>query len=212
MTLPPYTAIVGAGYCGCAMAAELSSRGGAVVLHSTPDHQRHLADSRGKGAFTSEAEVTGHFHPALTTGIDETLGAADYVVITVPSYGHNDVLALLCDPDLARHTLAFINGTVIALRAARELNAKAVLETNASPFASRVVDSTVRVSGIKNDLPIGGLPGVPDPETVSDIEAIFPGTLDWYENVLKIGMQSNNGGNPPTRHAAERPLNRDHRQ
>jgi len=193
MNFPPKVSIVGTGHCGCAMAAELAQRGGMSLLYASPKHSRHLDAIREKGVLRAEMKVSGTSKPELTTDLIQAVKFSNYLVVTVPSYGHDDILDRLQKFDLHDHTIIFINGNFIAVKARKLLNARAVLETNASPFASRMEDGIVAVSGIKSAVPIAALPKIYDPEVLASIASIFPGELQWCENILEIGMQSNNG-------------------
>lgn len=185
--------IIGAGNCGCAFAADLVNRGFGVLLYGHPNHRRNIDAIRRDGYLSACMEVEGKFHPTLTTSIAAAVEFSRFLVITVPSYGHDDIIHELKDFDLNDHIIVAINANFFALAYTKVLNALAILETNASPYASWIEKGEVRVAGIKTSLPIAAFPNALDEKQRSEIAAIFPQPLQWCNNVFEIGMQSNNG-------------------
>src|SRR3954464_974781 len=95
--------IIGAGNCGCAFAADLASRGASVLLYAHPNHRRHADTIQSKGYLDSVIEVEGRFHPIVTSEIDDVVRFSKFIVITVPSYGHDAILTELMKFDLSQH-------------------------------------------------------------------------------------------------------------
>lgn len=189
--------IIGAGNCGCTFAADLVNRGFDVLLYGHPHHRRNIDAIRRAGHLVARMEIEGKFHPTVTTEMATAVQFSRFLVVTVPSYGHDDIIGELKDFDLSRHIVVAINANFFALACSKELNALAILETNASPYASWVQKGEVLVGGIKTILPIAAFPNTLGEEQWSQIAEIFPQPLQWCNNVFEIGMQSNNGAIHP---------------
>ncbi len=180
--------IVGAGHCGCAFAADLLNRGASVLLYAHPQHERNIDAIRQQGHLASTGAIRGCFSPRLSTSIAEAVQFSRYLVITVPAYGHDAIIAELAKFDLHDHIVLCITGNFFSLVARRHLNALAVIETATSPFASRVVDGEVKILGIKKILPTASLPIDLPLERRIQLEALFSMPLEWRANVLEIGL------------------------
>ncbi|MBB5446942.1 MULTISPECIES: NAD/NADP-dependent octopine/nopaline dehydrogenase family protein [unclassified Paraburkholderia] len=185
--------IIGAGNCGCAFAADLASRGFEVLLYGNPDHRRNIDAIRANGRLLASMAITGEFYPTVTTDMAEAVDFSRFLVIAVPAYAHDDLIGDLKGFDLSRHVIIVNNANFFSPMGSRELNPQAVLETNSSPYASSVRDGEVRITGIKNCLPIAAFSNAMDEKQLSQITAIFPERLLWWDNIFAIGMQSNNG-------------------
>ncbi|MER9025593.1 NAD/NADP octopine/nopaline dehydrogenase family protein [Mesorhizobium sp. M0815] len=185
--------IIGAGNCGCAFAVDLINRGFGVLLYGHPHHRRNIDAIRRDGHLTARMKIEGQFEPTVTTEMATAVEFSRVLVVTVPSYGHDDIVSELKDFDLSRHIIVAINGNFFALACSRELNALTILETNASPYASWIQKGEVLVAGIKASLPIAAFPNTLDEKQWSQIANIFPQPLQLHNNVFEIGMQSNNG-------------------
>jgi opine dehydrogenase len=180
--------IMGAGHCGCAFAADLLNRGASVLLYAHPQHQRNIHAIRQQGHLASTGAIRGCFSPRLSTSIAEAVQFSRYLVVTVPAYGHDAIIAELAKFDLRDHIVLCITGNFFSLVAQRHLNALAVVETATSPFASRVVDGEVNVMGIKKVLPTASLPIDLPLEHRAQLQALFSMPLEWRANVLEIGL------------------------
>lgn len=185
--------IIGAGNCGCAFAADLINRGFSVLLYGHPNHRRNIDAIRRDGHLTARMKIEGRFEPTVTTEMATAVEFSRFLVVTVPSYGHDDITSELKGFDLCRHIIVAINANFFALACSKELNALTILETNASPYASWIQKGEVLVAGIKTSLPIAAFPNTLDENQWSQIADIFPQPLQWCNNVFEIGMQSNNG-------------------
>ncbi|MER8562670.1 NAD/NADP octopine/nopaline dehydrogenase family protein [Mesorhizobium sp. M0578] len=193
MSFKTSVSIIGAGNCGCAFAADLINRGFEVLLYGHPHHRRNIDGIRRDGHLVARMEIEGRFHPIVTSEMATAVQFSRFLVVTVPSYGHDDIIGELKDFDLSRHIIVAINANFFALACSKELNALAILETNASPYASWVQKGEVLVGGIKTSLPIAAFPNTLGEKQRSQIAEIFPQPLQWCNNVFEIGMQSNNG-------------------
>jgi opine dehydrogenase len=190
--------IIGAGNCGCAFAADLANRGANVLLYAHPDHRRHADTIRSNGYLDAGVEIEGRFHPIVSSEIDDVVRFSKFIVITVPSYGHDAILTELRKFDLSQHVVIAITGNFFALPARRQINARYMLETSSSPYASRMQEGKVLVMGIKRVLPIAALPTDLSQALREEIGAIFSTPLEWRSNVLEIGMSCITGVIHPT--------------
>jgi opine dehydrogenase len=190
--------IIGAGNCGCAFAADLASRGASVLLYAHPDHRRHAETIENNGCLEAGMKIEGRFHPIVSSDIGDVVRFSKYIVITVPSYGHDAVLSELSKFDLSQHVVISITGNFFTLMARQQINARFILETSSAPYASRMEDGRVMVLGIKSILPIAAMPIDLSRALRDEIGAIFPMPLEWRSNVLEIGMSCITGVIHPT--------------
>jgi len=190
--------IVGAGNCGCAFAADLARRGAAVLLYAHPDHRRHADTIRSNGCLDSAMQIEGRFHPTISSDMQDVVRFSKFIVITVPSYGHDAILTELGGYDLGDHIVIAITGNFFALAARGRINARYILETSSSPYASRMQQGKVLVMGIKRVLPIAALPPELSQALRDEIGGIFPMPLEWRSNLLEIGMSCITGVIHPT--------------
>lgn len=190
--------IIGAGNCGCALAADLASRGASVLLYAHPEHRRHAETIERNGYLDAELKIEGRFHPAVSSDMADVVRFSRFIVITVPSYGHDAILSELAKFDLSKHVVISITGNFFALAARQQINARYILETATAPYASRMQDGKVKVMGIKSIMPIAAMPVDVSEALRDEIGAIFPMPLEWRSNVLEIGMTCITGVIHPT--------------
>lgn len=190
--------IIGAGHCGCAFAAELLHRGGRALLYSHPDHARNLHAIHENGGLQSSLKINGIFKPVLSMELEEAVLFSRLLIVTVPAYGHDDIIKQLAKFDLSQHVVICITGNFFSLAARRALNAAALLETSSSPYASRAEGSLVRILGIKSKMSIASLAPIRDEEVCAQISRLFSMRLEWRRNVLEIGLSCITGVIHPT--------------
>jgi opine dehydrogenase len=190
--------IIGAGNCGCAFAADLVSRGVSVLLYAHPDHRQNADSIRSNGYLEASVKIEGRFHPIVSSDMDDVVRFSRFIVITVPSYGHDAILSELKKFDLSQHIVISITGNFFALVARKHLNARFILETSTSPYASRMQKGKVLVMGVKSILPIAALPIDLSQALRDEIGTIFLMPLEWRSNVLEIGMSCITGVIHPT--------------
>ncbi|MEM5439382.1 NAD/NADP-dependent octopine/nopaline dehydrogenase family protein [Paraburkholderia diazotrophica] len=193
MSLRFPVSIIGAGNCGCAFAADLASRGFEVLLYGHPDHRHNIDSIRAKGSLIASMAITGEFYPTVTTNIAEAVEFSRFLVVAIPAYAQEGLIQNLKRFDLSRHVIIVNNANFFAPMGSKELNPQAILETNASPYASSVRDGEIRITGIKNNLPIAAFSNSMEEKQLLQITEIFPKKLVWWDNIFAIGMQSNNG-------------------
>jgi opine dehydrogenase len=185
--------VIGAGNCGCAFAADFCRRGINVLLYGHPMHRRNIDAIRDKSGLTARMKIEGVFHPATTTDMAAAVNFSRFLIVGVPSYGHQDIVAELEKFDLSNHTIAVMSGNFFTLAAFGRLNARLILEANGSTYASRMSDGEIIVTGIKANLPIASFPAnisTADRKIAADILGV---PLHWYKNILEIGMFCTNG-------------------
>jgi opine dehydrogenase len=195
--------IIGAGPCGCAFAADLASRGKSVMLYAHPDH-RGATDmiEKSNGWLTAAGEISGRFQIKTTSDLYLAIRHSPFIVTTVPSYGQDTIVTLLSQFDLRNHTLIINVGNFFYLSARSRINAHAILETDISPYATRIQGDTVFVKGCKKSLSIWAEPPSasqvdrlePQAELAlrQQIELIFSQKLVWCQNLLEVGLNNVN--------------------
>ncbi|KAJ9489834.1 hypothetical protein VN97_g3420 [Penicillium thymicola] len=199
----PTVTIIGAGPCGCAFAADLASRGKSVMLYAHPDH-RGGTDmiEKNNGWLNAAGEISGKFQIKTTSDLYIAIRHSPFIVTTVPSYGQDTILTLLSQFDLRNHTLIINVGNFFYLSARSKINAHAILETDISPYATRIQGDTVFVKGCKKSLSIWAEPPNTtqverlDPQAElglrHKVEMIFSQKLVWCQNLLEVGLNNVN--------------------
>ncbi|CAI7599047.1 unnamed protein product [Penicillium crustosum] len=166
----PAVTIIGAGPCGCAFAADLANRGKSVMLYAHPDH-RGGTDmiEQNNGWLNAAGEISGKFQIKTTSDLYIAIRHSPFIVTTVPSYGQDTILTLLSQFDLRSHTLIINVGNFFYLSARSKINAHAILETDISPYATRIQGDTVFVKGCKKTLSIWA-----EPPNTTQVEQLDP--------------------------------------
>lgn len=197
----PAVTIVGAGPCGCAFAADLASRGQSVMLYGHPDHRGAIPMiEKNNGWLNSSGAICGTFQIKTSSDMAVALQHSPFMVITVPSYGQDTILEALSQHDLQNHVLIINGGNFSFLSARQKVNAGSILETDISPYATRITGDAVFVKGIKKCLTIWAAPSVslerPDPQTQlsfrRQVESIYSQKLAWCQNLLQVGLNNIN--------------------
>lgn len=198
----PSVTLIGAGPSGCAFAADLASRGKSVLLYGHPDHRGAIPMIEENGGWlNASGEISGKFMVKTTSDMALALQHSPFIVVTVPSYGQNNILQTLSPFDLRHHVLIVNVGNFFYLSARHATNAQAVLETDISPYATRIEGTTVLVKGVKKSLAIWAAP----PSSQVDchyrpaefalkrqVESIFSPHLDWCQSLLQVGLNNIN--------------------
>lgn len=194
--------IIGAGPCGCAFAADLASRGKSVLLYGHPDHRGAIPMiEKNNGWLNSSGEVSGRYQVKTTSDLYLAIRHSPFLVSTVPSYGQDTILGVLSQFDLRKHTLVINVGNFFYLAARQKVNAHAILETDISPYATRITGDTVFVKGVKKSLTIWAEPPTTQVERLDpqaelglrrQVESIFSQQLVWCQNLLQVGLNNIN--------------------
>ena len=120
------------------------------------------------------------------------------IVVTVPSPGHAEVLEELAQFDLRQRTVVFVPGNNVTPLARQRLTAACIVEVSTSPYGVRFAQEetfnvNVNIKGIKTCLPASYLSTIEgqaiDSIVLSQLEAIFPGRLDWH-NSLELAFMN----------------------
>ncbi|KAI1166207.1 putative NAD/NADP octopine/nopaline dehydrogenase [Nemania serpens] len=198
--------IIGIGNCGSAFAVDLENRGIRVLLYAHPNHSTNANAIRSNGYLDSMGEVKGRFYPVVSTSMHAALRFSTTVIIAVPSYAQNDILAELEKHDTSNHIIIAASGNFFTLVACNRIRARYLLETSASPFGSRLLDGKrseqglssdsrhcVHVLGFKSVMPIASLPTDMNEDLRTDISGIFPKPLQWCNNVIEVAFYNFNG-------------------
>lgn len=203
--IPQHVSLIGAGNCGCAFAADLASRGKSVMLYGHPDHPGAIPMIEKSGGWlNSSGDVIGRYAIKTTSDIGQALHYSPFIVIAVPSYGQSAVLEELGPFDLRNHVLVVNVGNFFFLSATRITNAKAVVETDISPYATRIVGDTVVVKGTKRQLAIWAAPPAHvEPALKRQVQSIFSPQLNWCKSLIQVGLNNIN----PIAHAPAMLLN-----
>lgn len=191
--------LIGAGPCGCAFAADLASRGVSVLLYGHPDHRGAIPTlEENDGWLDAEGEVGGRYQVKTTSDLSLALQFSPFLVVTVPSYGQNTILETLSPHDLRNHVLIVNVGNFFFLSARQTTNAKAVLETDISPYAVRIEGGKVLIKGVKKRLAIWAAPSSSPRSQQAElvlkrqVESIFSQQLDWCQSLLQVGLNNIN--------------------
>lgn len=198
----PSVTIIGAGPCGCAFAADLASRGKSVMLYGHPEHRGAIPMiENNDGWLNSSGAICGTFQVKTSSDMALAIQHSPFIVTTVPSYGQNTILQALSQHDLRNHVLIINGGNFSFLSARQKVNAKSILETDISPYATRIRGDTVFVKGVKKCLTIWAAPSVspaecPDPHVQltfrRQVESIYSQKLVWCQNLLQVGLNNIN--------------------
>lgn len=189
--------IIGAGNGGCALAADLMSRGMSVCLYAHLAHATRFDGIVRRGTLTAKGTIKGDFQPALMTqNIAQALSFADTVMVAVPSYAQEELFILMSPHLTHKHIVVNLNGNFGSLVLLQKVEkvAPVLLETNVVPHASRLgTDGVVTVLGTKRFVTIGSLPAETPLAVNRVVSTIFPCQLEWCPDVLAVAFQSNNG-------------------
>jgi opine dehydrogenase len=203
--------IIGIGNCGCAFAVDLENRGIKVLLYAHPDHSANADAICKNGYLDSVGKVEGRFYPTISTDMGAALRFSNIVVIAVPAYAQDDILAEMARHDVSNHIIIAASGNFFTLVACKRIRARYLLETSASPYGSRMLDGRksehdlggwagdadswygVHMLGFKSVMPIGSLPVDIDEGLREDIGRVFPRPLQWCSNVMEAAFYNFNG-------------------
>ncbi|KAJ5225360.1 hypothetical protein N7468_006585 [Penicillium chermesinum] len=197
----PSVSIIGAGPCGCAFAADLASKGRDVLLYAHPEHRGFVPLIENNGGWLgAKGEVNGQFQIPTTSDMSRAVHHANYLIVTVPSFGQDTILTILSQFDLRKHTLIINVGNFFYLAARQKVNASTIVETDISPYACRMVGNDVFIKGTKKRLAIwaekapfqDALKPQGDQLFRRQIQSVFTPELVWTKNLLEVGLNNIN--------------------
>ena len=175
--------ILGTRHVGCAIAADLASRGHAVVLYAHPSHRRTMDSIDAAGGLTATGVMQNQCRPVTTTDLGTALRHAELLIIALPAYAHDALIEALSAYALDRHYLICITGNFFALAASRQLKTAALVETSTSPFSARVSGHTVFVKGIKKMMYAASLAPMSKARR-AQVQRLFRQPLHWLPSVV----------------------------
>lgn len=193
MSIPkPAALIIGVGNSGCSIAVELCQHGIGHFLWAAEDHRRIFDKIKKQRQLEATGDITGIYHPILTTNLCSALPFVQAIFVVVPSYAHIIIQAELAQHDLSEHHVIFICGNFVAPIADMQINAKTILVTDTAPHASRLEEFdndkvNIHVCGIKRKLDIAAL-GAVDQNTCDFVSKFFSMPLHWHLNTLQLDL------------------------
>ena len=193
--MPMTVSILGAGHGGQGLAAFLALRGHRVRLYNRSE-ARILPLIEG-GGIEVEGVISGFAQlEACSTDMGMVIPEAEVIFVVVPASAHRD-MARLCAPYLERGQLVVLvpGRTGGALEFSRVIGEERgwkplVAETQTFPFVSRVVaPGRVRLSAVKEELPVAAFPAVQNRRVVRRLSGLLPGVRE-AEDVLETGLSN----------------------
>ena len=180
--------VIGSGHCGCALTVDLLHRGWQVLLYSHPDHSRTLNMIEENGFLRSSGFINGDFSPLTSTAIAEAVDFSKFIFITVPAYGHWDIIKKLKSFDLSEHIIICLTGNFFSFIVRNHLKISAIIETSSSPYASRVEGALVNIMAIKKKMS-ASLLTVSNNQALREIITRMVGMpVDWHDSTLDISF------------------------
>lgn len=192
--------VLGGGNTAFAVAAKLTLDGYRVMLGELPGFAWSIAPilesktiSLAGVTQTGTAKLFG-----VTTNLAEAIGAADTLLVIIPSYGHQ-AFAEACAPHLrSGQTIVLMPGNLGSLEF-RQLLKKhkapsnlILAETDTAPFVCRKVSPTsAHIWGIAQGMGLATLPSAALSEVHKTVSRWFPG-LETHPNVLACGLSAMN--------------------
>ncbi len=195
--VPRNVAVLGAGNGGKAMAADLTLRGFAVRLYDRFPEAVSDVQSRG-GIYLHGSSLSGFATiPTATSNLGEAVSGAEVVVVVVPAYAHEFLIAelipLLSDGQTILFTPGYLGSTLLRHRAQQlRPNLKFVVgETCSLPYACRLIGpAEVGLRGVKLALDLAAYPASDNAAALATLSPLFP-ILELSANVLEVAL-----GNP----------------
>lgn len=188
-------AVIGAGNCGQAMAAHLTSLGFQVNLYNRST-ERINAIKKG-GGIRLRGVISGLWMPSrVTTDIREAIENANIVMVVIPASGHAEI-AEKCAPHLRDGQTVILNpgrtlGSLEFLRIVRRKSKVRVTiaETQTTIYTARLIkDGEVDVIALKNKVSVASIPANQVTAIVDMLGDVFP-QLVPAKNILKTGMDN----------------------
>ncbi len=178
------------------------------MMWTPSKHRSQFNDLKRSRTITSTGKIEGTFQRELTNNATRFLRECKIIIMTVVTDGQADAMKELLAAGLsANHYLVFypgnlgsieceeiINQMVIAKEAPEVLLNMTMFELSNSPYASRGLNASVFVSGIKAGLPASPqYANKPVPAAaIAAIDRIFGQRLDWENNIFAVGASGEN--------------------
>jgi opine dehydrogenase len=180
--------VIGSGHCGCALTVDLLNRGWKVLLYSHPEHSSTLNMIEKNGFLRSSDLIVGDFTPLTSTDIAEAVAFSRFIFITVPAYGHWDIIKKLKSFELSDHIIICLTGNFFSFIARNHLKISAIIETSSSPYASRVEDASVKIMATKQKMSASLLSTSNNQALREIITRMIGMPVDWHDSSLDISF------------------------
>ncbi len=174
-------AVLGAGNGGQAMAADLALRGFTTKLWNRS--HKNILPLQEQGGIHLEGLLTGFSKPALiTSNLEAAVSGIDIIMITTTANAHRSLIQQL-SPFLQEGQIIILNpgrtGGALEVRKTlleeRVLAQVYVAEAQSLPYACRITrPGSVRIAGIKKELPLSALPADDTPHVLKTVQELFP--------------------------------------
>lgn len=188
-------AVIGAGNCGQAMAAHLTSLGFEVNLYNR-SKERIDAIKKGGGIKVIGA-LSGSWMPSkVTTNIGEAIEGVNIIMVVIPASGHREI-AEKCANHLKDEQIVILNpgrtfGSLEFLYVIRK-KSKArvtVAETQTTIYTARLIkDGEVEVIALKNKVFMASIPAMQITKIIRGLKNIYPQIVP-AKNVLKTSLDN----------------------
>ncbi len=186
-------AILGAGNGGQALAGYLSTKGFPVALFNRSEKRiSYIKKKKGIqlcGLVNEFATID-----TITTDMKKVIEGADLIMVVVPAQGHK-YIARKCAPHLSDGQIIVLNpgrtgGAMEFRNTLLQCGMKKriyLAEAQTFLFVSRAFEKEVRISGIKNSVPIAALPAC-DTDTVVRVLQQVHESFEKAENVMETSL------------------------
>jgi opine dehydrogenase len=174
-------AVLGAGNGGQAKAADLAHRGLSTNLWNRS--QDRITPLQKQGGIHLEGLLTCFSKPALiTSNLEAAISGIDIIMITTTAPAHRSLIRQF-SPYLREGQMIILNPgrTGGALEVRNTLQEEQVMariyvaEAQSLPYACRITKpGSVRIAGIKNELPLAALPADDTPYVLESVQGLFP--------------------------------------
>lgn len=191
-------AVLGAGNGGTAFAGHLAVKGFRVRLYESERFGENISEIKRtkRIVLTGALEREGRIE-AASTRMEEVLRGAQLVIVAVPGFAHDHMMAEMTGCLEDGQIVLFVPGNYGALRFYQKLRERgidkgiALCETPSMLYACRRTGPvSVAVRAVKRTMPVGVHPAVRTGEVVGRLQEVF-GEFTAAENVLSASM-----GNP----------------
>jgi opine dehydrogenase len=186
-------AVLGAGNGGQALAGYLSLKGFPVALFNRSEERISYIKKK-KGI--QLCGLINEFVPVdtITTDMKEAVTGAGLIMVVVPAQAHK-FIACKCAPYLSEGQIIVLNpgrtgGAMEFRNTLLQCGIKKriyLAEAQTFLFVSRALDKTVRISGIKNSVPVAALPSCDTDKVVSVLHRVHE-SFEKANNVLETSL------------------------
>lgn len=192
-------AILGAGNLAFTLAGDLLLRHKntyEVTVWAPENHRLSFNEVAELGCLYLRGSANdGAFKPNLEDDLGRAVSSAEFIVLAVPTLGHESILNALALFDLSASFLVALPGSGTTLIAKQilssELSPKAIIETTTSPYACRRSGATINMLGIKSAFEISASEDLSS-ASKDRISTLFPNRLEWYPNIASIFFSNAN--------------------